>query len=305
MQVLTFAALTPTQREAFYDFVQQLPASGHYADLASMEQRVAGAYFEQGKTYLTLWDACGQPLGGMGVILREVPAKAIAYVTGLHLAAAGVAPLLHHAVGLISGLVTKDEPVTVRVGMRSEQQRELQPVLEACGLGSPYSSLEMELTGTQAWPAHGVTFKPVGPAHLDAFLRVHNAAFAQVPNGSTLTPDELQALLREAGAPLWLQVGFVDDNPVAILQLKLMGNVGWIDALGVEPAMQGRGLGRAALGQGVLTLQQLGAGSVRLHVADRNVSALELYRRSGFAVTQVTSCWLESSLAQLKQHFGC
>lgn len=303
MQVLTFSSLTPTQRQLFFGCALRFPAGGPYSDLADMERKLGGLFFEYGETYLTLWETASSPAGGLGVIVRELREKSVAYITGLHVDGPEVAPLLRHAVGLL-GSFESGGSVTVRVGMRAEQQQDLQPALEVCGFGSPYATLEMELAAEPAWPSAQLTFLPAGPDHLETYLRLHNAAFAITPNGATLTAEELHDLLAESQSPLWLQVGFLGGTPAAILHLKVAGDVGWIDTLGVDPALQGRGLGKAALGHAVVTLRQLGAGRVRLHVSDRNVGALGLYRHSGFVVTRVLSCWLESPLDRLEQHFA-
>jgi mycothiol synthase len=60
---------------------------------------------------------------------------------------------------------------------------------------------------------------------------------------------------------------------------------GWVEDLGVAPAVRGIGLGRALLWQGVRELAARGAGSVLLGVDARNLPASGLYRATGFRTT--------------------
>ena len=59
----------------------------------------------------------------------------------------------------------------------------------------------------------------------------------------------------------------------------------WIYDIRVDPAYQGRGLGRATLVAGEQRARELGAAAIGLHVFADNVVARSLYASSGYLVT--------------------
>ncbi|MBC7290200.1 MAG: ribosomal protein S18-alanine N-acetyltransferase [Actinotalea sp.] len=78
-----------------------------------------------------------------------------------------------------------------------------------------------------------------------------------------------------------------DDTPprlVAYAGLWFDGDVGQVMTIGVDPAVQRRGLGTVLLEALVARARELGAQAVLLEVRVDNEPALALYRRHGFEV---------------------
>jgi [ribosomal protein S18]-alanine N-acetyltransferase len=65
-------------------------------------------------------------------------------------------------------------------------------------------------------------------------------------------------------------------------------STGWILSVGVRRDLQGRGIGRMLLGEGLITLRSAGVQRVRVTVDPTNRSALALYRRFGFVEGEIT-----------------
>lgn len=61
------------------------------------------------------------------------------------------------------------------------------------------------------------------------------------------------------------------------------GHRGWIFYLGVEPALQGRGLARALMDHAEAELAARGCPKVELMVRETNTRVLEFYRHLGYA----------------------
>ncbi|MEM5774577.1 MAG: GNAT family N-acetyltransferase, partial [Anaerolineaceae bacterium] len=59
---------------------------------------------------------------------------------------------------------------------------------------------------------------------------------------------------------------------------------GQVEPLGISPAFQGAGLGRALLSEGLKRMYELGAGSVFVETDFFRGPALALYERCGFAI---------------------
>ncbi|CAL9545547.1 Mycothiol acetyltransferase [Streptomyces sp. enrichment culture] len=79
----------------------------------------------------------------------------------------------------------------------------------------------------------------------------------------------------------------LDDGGVlvgyAVAGLSSDGRCGWVLALGVDPGLRGRGLGRRLLDGCLRGLREDGADEVRLTVDPANAAALTLYGERGFA----------------------
>ncbi|HVN13007.1 MAG TPA: mycothiol synthase [Kineosporiaceae bacterium] len=134
----------------------------------------------------------------------------------------------------------------------------------------------------------------------DAWLALNAAAFARHPEQGRWTRADLQARMAED----WFDpTGFLladQDGPnrgtvlVGFHWTKVHGGdrpadghghepIGEVYVVGVEPAHQGRGLGRALTVAGLRHLRDLGLAEAMLYVESDNEPAKAVYRRLGFA----------------------
>jgi mycothiol synthase len=143
----------------------------------------------------------------------------------------------------------------------------------------------------QVEPPAGVVLRPYRPdADDEAWLALNARAFADHPEQGSWTRDELLARRDE---PWFDPEGFI----VAERAGSLVGfhwtkidptaarpgvSVGEIYVLGVDPAEQGSGLGRALANAGLRYLGDRGVDEVVLYVDGDNAGAIRLYRRLGF-----------------------
>jgi len=145
-----------------------------------------------------------------------------------------------------------------------------------------------------AWPA-GCTVRRFVPGRDEAaWLAVNAAAFADHPEQGRWTAHDLGAREREpwfdpagfllAHAADGALVGFVwtKVHPAGELADEPVGEV---YVLGVAPAAQGAGLGRALTAAGLAYLVGRGLRTAVLWVAGDNAAAIRTYRRAGFERT--------------------
>lgn len=119
-----------------------------------------------------------------------------------------------------------------------------------------------------------LTLRPATAEDLPEVYRILASAFDWVPKDlarSLDAPDDLLMLAELAG------------QPVGTLRLTRDGDHGRIYGFAVDPAFQGRGIGRAALRRACQKLRQDGAKVVGLEVAVDNERALGLYTSVGFS----------------------
>jgi mycothiol synthase len=139
-------------------------------------------------------------------------------------------------------------------------------------------------------PPEGVRIRTFHPgADDDAWVALNATAFADHPEQGRLTVDDLRARMAE---PWFDPAGFFlavdDDRLLAFHWTKVHDDdppVGEVYVVGVDPAEQGRGLGRLMTLIGLHHLRDRGLDTVTLFVDESNTAAVATYTRLGFART--------------------
>ncbi|MCV7176267.1 mycothiol synthase [Mycolicibacterium sphagni] len=148
-----------------------------------------------------------------------------------------------------------------------------------------------------------------GPSDDAELLRVNNAAFSWHPEQGGWGQSDLDERRGEAWFdPDGLFMAFGDDNGALLgfhwtkVHAEEPG-LGEVYVVGVDPAAQGRGLGRILTVAGLEYLaRRLDADDdpgVMLYVEADNVSAVKTYERLGFAVSSVDTAYRPSLSATL------
>ncbi|QBI20238.1 mycothiol synthase [Egibacter rhizosphaerae] len=149
----------------------------------------------------------------------------------------------------------------------------------------------------------GVEIRPHRPGHDDAeLLRVNNAAFEGHPENGNWDHAELER--RRALAwfdPEDLLMAWEGDQLLGFHWTKWHGHdadevpahepVGEVYVLGVDPAVQGRGLGRTLLDVGLAHLHDRGCRIAVLYVDRQDEVAVRLYEARGFTVRYSEVCY--------------
>jgi ribosomal protein S18 acetylase RimI-like enzyme len=89
--------------------------------------------------------------------------------------------------------------------------------------------------------------------------------------------------------PEWFLVGEIDGQLMATCMVGDEGHRGWINLLGVAPAHQGGGHGRALLDEAERRLRAAGCPKVNLQVLTSNARVIAFYERLGFKRDDVVS----------------
>ena len=140
-------------------------------------------------------------------------------------------------------------------------------------------------------PARGATLRTyAGPGDDDELLRVNNAAFAWHPEQGGWTERDIADRRGEAWfdpAGLFLATDVDSGKMLGFHWTKIHGNgLGEVYVVGVDPAAQGRGLGKTLTLAGLHYLaERLGVqATVLLYVEAENSAAVKTYQTLGFEV---------------------
>lgn len=127
-----------------------------------------------------------------------------------------------------------------------------------------------------------------GPADDAEILRVNNAAFAWHPEQGGWSPEQIaERTSAEWFDPAGLFLAYDVDDPTTLLGFhwtkRQDTDLGEVYIVGVDPAAQGRGLGRMLTLAGLHYFADRRIGTVMLYVEGDNTAALHTYERLGFA----------------------
>jgi ribosomal protein S18 acetylase RimI-like enzyme len=84
-------------------------------------------------------------------------------------------------------------------------------------------------------------------------------------------------------------VAELDGAVVGTVMAGYDGHRGWINYLGIDPACERRGIGRALMDEAERLLRASGCPKINLQVRTTNTAAIEFYRQIGFDMDDVVS----------------
>ncbi|MCJ0903012.1 mycothiol synthase [Rhodococcus sp. ARC_M6] len=139
----------------------------------------------------------------------------------------------------------------------------------------------------------GIVVRTYGGSEDDSeILRVNNAAFSWHPEQGGWTQAEIdERTAEEWFDPAGLFLAFADTDPDTLLGFHWTKvhppegdepELGEVYVVGIDPAAQGRGLGRVLTLAGMHYLCDRGLGTVLLYVEGDNAAALNTYEKLGF-----------------------
>jgi mycothiol synthase len=130
----------------------------------------------------------------------------------------------------------------------------------------------------------GLTIRGYTPADADELIRVNAAAFAHHPEQGAMDAADLAERMSEPWFdPAGLLLAYDDSRLVAFHWTKQHdARLGEVYVVGVDPAAQGRGLGKVLTLAGLHHLTRLGVDEVLLYVESDNAPAVAVYAGLGF-----------------------
>ncbi|MCL4262785.1 MAG: GNAT family N-acetyltransferase [Anaerolineae bacterium] len=122
------------------------------------------------------------------------------------------------------------------------------------------------------------------PTAIPLFCQLYAACFTGLPWNQPFTEAEVAAMLRHREEMLFLME---DDAPIGFVWLRPQSNhTVQLEPIGIIPAKQGQGYGRALLHLVLSHLAEKGVTAVTLGVWANNIPALHLYHSFNFRQTE-------------------
>ena len=136
-------------------------------------------------------------------------------------------------------------------------------------------------------PVEGVTIRGYRDSDADEVIRVNGAAFAHHPEQGSMDAANLAERMAEPWFdPAGLLVADAGDGLLAFHWTKVHdADHGEVYVVAVDPAAQGRGLGRDVTAAGLTHLASRGVRRILLYVEADNEAAIATYSKLGFEHT--------------------
>ncbi len=126
-------------------------------------------------------------------------------------------------------------------------------------------------------PAHPLKIRPYRPADEDAVI----ALWRECDLLRWSNPKKDIARKMKVN-PEWFLVGEIDGKVVATCMVGYEGHRAWINLLGVAPAHQRGGCGKAMLAEAERLMRGVGCAKINLMVRTSNLGVIAFYERLGF-----------------------
>lgn len=121
------------------------------------------------------------------------------------------------------------------------------------------------------------------------FMQIYNDSFFEISNSATYRESELEEIIDNK--ELHAYILYEQEFPVGVCQLRYTDEENYIDFIGVNPQVQGKGYGRMMLH--LIAEQFFGQGceKIQLLVSDDNLIAKQLYLSLGFKKITIFGRW--------------
>jgi mycothiol synthase len=148
--------------------------------------------------------------------------------------------------------------------------------------------MERDASPVEVPVVDGVTVRGYHPDDADEVLRVNATAFAHHPEQGSMDAADLAERMAEPWFdPAGLLVADTGDGLLGFHWTKQhSADLGEVYVVAVDPAAQGRGLGRALTAAGLAHLDSVGVRRIILYVESDNPPAIATYSHLGFAHTE-------------------
>lgn len=228
--------------------------------------------------------------GNVSIVLKECDKKGIAYIVRFD-----INEEVENKRLVIQQIIEESQDIAKKYGANKAfigtENTQIIEILNSLDRNKQYSMVEMILED-RAQRYAPFNLVALSENNKRDYLNIYNDAFYDVPNGATVTENEVDGYIKNADEKNSYHLVLINNELAGFIQFTIVDNIGEFD-LGLAKAARGRGFGRQLLETAICFLNSKNVEQIKLMVATKNMLAYELYKRRGFVEYKVHSDWFE------------
>lgn len=229
-------------------------------------------------------------IGTASVVLKECNKKGIAYIIKLD-----INESIEDKMSAICDIVEGSKGAAKKYGARQiflgTKDDTIIRALNALDIEKQYSVIRMTLDDRK------VKYPPLNLVKLSEqnkkeYLTIYNDAFKEVPNGKTLTENQVEEYVKKADEDNCYYIATMNDDKIGFLQFNIENGIGEFD-LGLIKAARRKGYGKLLLETAIYLLNAKEVEEISLIVVTKNIIAFDMYKKRGFKESNLVSEWFQ------------
>lgn len=301
MIIKSYIELDEAQKKNLFEFIRNFNQAYPFETIEAMETDYSGELSNFGKSHYSLLEG-NILLGSLGFIVSNAASENEILVSAIFFQKENAAlfPILYnYGVRQVDTYSEKRTRPAIKLVISPSSDYLISQII-SLGFTQEYTIVSMIYNeantsfdlNLSARPL--LEFEQLTNNNRESFQRVYNSAFTNALNSSVISDEELDEIMAEySDDKHFAGICLKNGQPAAIYMLYIEENIGWVEAVGVDAAMQGQGVGKLLVAQCIDLLKAKGAVNIKLDVADINNAARKLYKSLGFEDIERHSIWFK------------
>jgi ribosomal protein S18 acetylase RimI-like enzyme len=313
MEIKKFKEISSKQNKELYKFIKTMDQT-YNKTYIEMVKIYESDTFNYGNTVFIAFDG-GKISGSIALITKEISIKGEAFITDIFVDRKNIPFEEEHssrefkilnAEMILNIMIERAtqycnlyNATSIKIGIR-KSEKHLIMYINKLGFNHIYDAEVMRYKSDENLIVdvpNKIELKPLSILNSLEYMNIHNDAFKDSPNGSTIGEVEVKDyIVQYANHEDMIGLCLAQNIPCGIYELSIDNNTGWVDTLAINPVLQNNGLGKLLLEKCVKILFEKNLTEVKLLVITSNNIAVNMYISSGFEVEAVFSYWFEKKL---------
>ena len=297
LEIKQFRVISTPQKKELFKFYKSadLTYSNSYIEMIRIYESDT---FNYGDTvFILLHD--GKIKGSVALITKEICNAGEAFITDIYVERKNEEKYLGFLIEEVTKYCSICNARSIKVGIR-RNEIQLIPYVNKLEFTHIYDAMVMKYREGKHLNLivnNEMKLKSLCILNAYEYMNIHNEAFKNSPNGSTI--DELEVkdyIVQYANKEDLIGICVVQEKFCGIYELSIDGGIGWINTLAIDPICQKKGIGRALLVKCIKKLHEKNLEEIKLLVITSNAIAVSIYRDIGFEEEHVFSYWFEKKI---------
>lgn len=312
MEIKRFKSISSQQKKELYNFIKTIDET-YNKTYIEMIRIYESDTFNDGDTVFIVIDS-GKIKGSLALITKEISIKEEAFITDIYVKrenGSNEAEYLNSkSIDLNIEIVLRIlieraieccnmcNATSIKIGIR-KSEKHLITYINNLGFDHIYDAAVMryKMDKNIVEVNNDIELRPLCILNSLDYMNIHNDAFKNSPNGSTINEVEAKDyIIQYASDEDLIGICYVQNKPCGIYELSINNNIGWVDTLAIAPNFQSRGFGNSLIMKCLKKLYERNLDEVRLLVITSNDIAVNMYKGSGFEEERVFSYWFEKKI---------